>query len=58
MIDQYKPVIDILYREDNSYWKMIPFIGLDKSIYISSLDLEIPMKAIYNNAIQLAEPKF
>jgi Uma2 family endonuclease len=58
LIDQYKPVIDVLYREDASYWKMVTTIGLDKSIYLNTLDCYIKMSDIYRNAQKLASPQF
>lgn len=58
LIDQYKPVIDVLYREDASYWKMVTTIGLDKSIYLNTLDCYIRMSDIYRNAQKLASPQF
>lgn len=58
LIDQYKPVIDILYKGDASYWKMTTTIGMDKSIYLTTLDCHIPMSAIYRNTQNLASPQF
>lgn len=58
LIDQYKPVIDILYKEDSSYWKMTTTIGLDKSIYLNSLDCFLKMSDIYKNTQDLAPPQF
>lgn len=58
LIDQYKPLIDTLYRKDGTSWKMITTIGLEKSIYLDSLDLEIKMTDIYRNTVNLDNPKF
>lgn len=58
LIDQYKPVIDILYKEDSSYWKMTTTIGMDKSIYLTTLDCRIKMNDIYRNAQGLVAPQF
>ncbi|MCO6489576.1 MAG: Uma2 family endonuclease [Phaeodactylibacter sp.] len=58
LIDQYKPVIDILYKEDSSYWKMTTTIGMDKSIYLTTLDCYIKMSDIYRNAQGLVAPQF
>jgi hypothetical protein len=57
-IDQYKPVIDILYKEDSSYWKMTTTIGIDKSIYLNTLECQIKMSDIYRNAQGLVAPQF
>lgn len=58
LIDQYKPVIDVLYREDASYWKMVTTIGLDKSIYLNTLGCYIKMSEIYRNTQNLCDPQF
>lgn len=58
LIDQYKPVIDVLYREESTYWKMVTTIGLEKSIYLNSVDAHIEMADIYRNAQNLAVPQF
>lgn len=58
LIDQYKPVIDILYKADSSYWKMTTTIGIDKSIYLNTLDCQIKMSDIYRNAQGLVAPQF
>ncbi len=58
LIDQYKPVVDTLFRSNSQYWKMITTIGLDKSIYINSLGIEIKLSDIYRNAVNLANPNF
>jgi Uma2 family endonuclease len=58
LIDQYKPVIDVLYREDAAYWKMSTTIGLDKSIYLNTLGSEIPLSDIYRDTRDLAPPPF
>lgn len=58
LIDQYQPVIDILYRSEEKYWKMVTIIGLDKSIYLNSIQLEIKMADIYRNTIKLNNPQF
>lgn len=58
LIDQTKPVVDVLYRADAAYWKMVTTIGLDKSIYINTLDYYIPLKDIYRNTQDLLNPPF
>lgn len=57
LIDQYKPVVDVLFREDNNYWKMRTTIGLDKIIELNSLGITIPMTLIYRNAQDLDDPQ-
>jgi len=58
LIDQYKPVVDTLYRDNKSYWKMVTTIGLDKSIYLNSIQADIKMKDIYRNVNNLNNPQF
>jgi len=58
LIDQYKPVIDTLYRADKTYWKMVTTIGLDKSIYLHSIQAHIKMSDIYRNVGKLDNPQF
>lgn len=57
LIDQYKPVVDVLFREDNNYWKMRTTIGLDKEIELNALGITIPMSIIYRNAQDLSDPQ-
>lgn len=56
LIDQYKPVVDILYRAEPSYWKMTTTIGLDKNLFINTLDAQIAMSSIYQRVINLENP--
>ena len=58
LIDQNKPVIDVLYKEDPSYWKMTTAIGLENSIILNSIKAEIKLSDIYRNAQDLNPPKF
>ncbi len=58
LIDQNKPVIDVLYKEDSSYWKMTTSIGLDKSIILHSINVEIKLSDIYQNTQGLNSPQF
>lgn len=58
LIDSKKPVVDILYREDQASWKMVTIIGLDKEIYIHTLDTYISMETIYRNTLQLGPAEF
>ncbi len=58
LIDSKKPVVDVLYREDQASWKMVTTIGLDKEIYIHTLDTYISMETIYRNTLQLGPAEF
>ena len=57
LIDQRKPVVDVLFKEDATYWKMMTSIGLDKSIKIHSLGFDIKMSDIYANIPNLNYPQ-
>lgn len=58
LIDQNKPVVDVLYKETAAYWKMVTTIGLEKSIYLNTLNCSIQLSDIYRNAQNLAAPQF
>jgi Uma2 family endonuclease len=58
LIDQDKPVVDVLFREEPGYWKVTTAIGLDQSISLASLGFDIPLSAIYRNVQDLGEPIF
>lgn len=58
LIDQNKPVVDLLYREEPGYWRMMTVIGLDKTITLSSIGCSIKMEDIYRNVRELEEPAF
>jgi Uma2 family endonuclease len=58
LIDQNKPVIDVLYKEDSSYWKMTTAIGLDKSITLNSIGITLKLEDIYQNIGHLDVPPF
>ncbi|MGB0929268.1 MAG: hypothetical protein ACPGVB_00735 [Chitinophagales bacterium] len=51
-------VVDTLYRKDASYWRMSTTIGLEKSVKLYSLDIEVPMATIYKNVQDLKQPQF
>lgn len=58
LIDQDKPVVDVLFREEPGYWKVTTAIGLDQSISLASLGFDIPLSAIYRNVQDLGDPIF
>lgn len=58
LIDQYKPVVDTLFRSEKDVWKMVTIIGLDKSVYLNSIDTFIQMEDIYRKTIDLNTPQF
>lgn len=58
LIDQYKAVVDVLYKADASYWKMTTAIGLEDSFYLHTLDATILMKTLYEGTQRLVPPLF
>ncbi len=58
LIDQNKPVVDVLYKETAAYWKMVTTIGLEKTIYLNTLDCHIQLSDVYRNTQNLAVPQF
>ncbi len=58
LIDQYKPVVDLLYRAEKGVWKMTTTIGLHKFIYLNSIGVSIKMEDIYRNTVRLGNPQF
>lgn len=56
LIDQYKAIVDVLYKADPTYWKMTSAIGLDQSFYLHTLDLEVQMTTLYRGVQQLGPP--
>jgi len=58
LIDQYKPVVDKLSKSQKGLWEMVTIIGLDKSVYLSSIDIYVKMEDIYRNTVNLNAPQF
>ena len=58
LIDQHQPIVDSLFREDSSYWKMQTTIGLDKSFPIHTLGFDINMADLYKKVPNLKNPQF
>lgn len=56
LITQDEPVVEVLFR-DLDFWRMTTTIGLNKSVRLNSLDIEIPMSLIYEDIDDLPEPK-
>ncbi|MEO0338811.1 MAG: Uma2 family endonuclease, partial [Bacteroidota bacterium] len=56
LISQHRPVVDVLFRQEKTYWRMTTTIGLDKSIYLNNIACEIPMEEIYRGCNNLLPP--
>lgn len=56
LINQYEPIVDVLFRETNNSWKMHTYIGLEKTIELNSLEIKIEMKDLYKGVQDLQDP--
>ncbi len=57
LITQDEPVVEVLFR-DIDFWRMTTTVGLDRSVKLNSLDIEIPMELIYEDIENLPNPQF
>jgi len=57
LIAQDEPVVEVLFR-DIDFWRMTTTVGLDRSVKLNSLDIEIPMALIYEDVDDLPTPQF
>ncbi len=57
LISQDEPVVEVLFR-DIDFWRMTTTVGLEKSVKLNSLDIEIPMSLIYEDIDDLPTPQF
>lgn len=48
LISQDEAIVDVYYLKENGLWQIQTIIGLDKSILLQSIDVEIQMKDIYH----------
>lgn len=57
LIIQDEPVVEVLFR-DIDFWRMTTTVGLEKSVRLNSLGIEIPMALIYEDIEDLPTPQF
>jgi len=57
LITQDEPIVVVLFR-DIDFWRMTTTVGLDRSVKLNSLDIEIPMALIYEDVDDLPTPQF
>jgi len=57
LITQDEPIVEVLFR-DIDFWRMTTTVGLDRSVKLNSLDIEIPMALIYEDVDDLPTPQF
>jgi len=57
LITQDEPVVEVLFR-DVDFWRMTTTVGLEKSVKLNSIGIEIPMALIYEDIDDLPTPQF
>lgn len=57
LVSQDEPVVEVLFR-DIDFWRMTTTVGLDRSVRLNSLDIEIPLSLIYEEIDNLPTPQF
>lgn len=57
LIDQKKPIVDVLHKEGERDWRMKTYIGLEEVIYLKSIDITLKMSDIYKNVENLKDPQ-
>ena len=58
LIDQQKPVIDVLCREADNHWKMSTKFGLEDELFFALVNTSIPLSAVYKNVQDLGKVPF
>jgi len=52
LISQYKPMVEVFYRESNSnIWQINYYEGLEATFKLQSLSIEITMEALYERVV-------
>lgn len=51
------PLVETFYREEENYWHIASAVGLDKSIYLKSIDFNIQLADIYLKVKGLQNPQ-
>jgi Uma2 family endonuclease len=49
LIEQEKPQVTVYYKLEPDVWRMTFFLGLDKIVYLQTIDAQILMREIYLN---------
>jgi Uma2 family endonuclease len=57
LIDQKRPIVDVLYKEAERDWRMKTYVGLEESIYLKSIDVTLKMADIYKKVGDLKDPQ-
>jgi Uma2 family endonuclease len=57
LIDQKRPIVDVLHKEGERDWRMKTYIGLEEEIYLKSIDITLKMSDIYKNVENLKDPQ-
>lgn len=57
LVSSDKPQVEFFYRQEEKLWRIGSATGLDASIKIFSLDIEIPLAQIYAKTTNLQNPE-
>lgn len=57
LIDQYMPIVDVLYKEGERDWRMKTYVGLEEEVYFKSIDVTLKMSDIYKKVENLRDPQ-
>ncbi len=49
LIEQEKPQVTVYYKLEPDVWRMTFFLGLDKTVFLQTIDAQILMSEIYLN---------
>lgn len=51
LVTQDKPIVEVYYKLEDSVWRMSTYEGLDKTIRLESVDVDLSMREIYLDAV-------
>lgn len=51
LIEQDQPIVDVFHKKENGNWEMTSFVGLEAKMQLKTLDIQIPLKDIYEDVI-------
>jgi Uma2 family endonuclease len=56
LIEQEKPQVTVYYKLEPDVWRMTFFLGLDKTVYLQTIDAHILMREIYLDVDLVPDP--
>jgi len=51
LTSQHEPLVITFFREDDGRWIFTPFRGMESSVKLQSLDMEIPLRDLYAGVV-------